>query len=723
MAQSSKKQKVAYALVRVSTSAQSTDSQANDIVKVASSMGYNIEPEKIFEEVRSGLDEDYNDDRESIKRLKNAILAKKPDAIFCWELSRLTRTPDKVEKYIYELSLQPQIPLYIYKFGKEGIWTIENGKILVENTKAIRACADAVYDELMAIKERTMRGRDDRAREGKYVGHVADGYIVNRDGTFSIDEVRKPDIVKIFDLYANCKYSTDEISAILNAEKVKTATHYRATSDLFPNYKPQIVIKRKTGDKDVDRTKMLWSGELVSQVLNNTWYRGVRYYHKEPYPVRAIITDQELLRKVDEKLKDSRVSFHITSAKKPHLLSGLIFCGKCDRPMYAHQTGLYNHYYCSSVESGTKCGCRGIKKENIESIIIERVRFWAMIDIFRSKQESAFVSLFRTDEKINEYQDSIRTCEALMKQAQFTIEDCKSVIKRYVDALGTTDNRELISLYQQKIDLAYSTIRKEEEVFVTQSGKKSHYEKQIERAKGIGSSLNRIQTATSADDYLKVIGSVVNRIVIYNADAIASIIRIQYVNGLSEDVVYCYKKLKENYLSLAKPGLYYDNARNTICFPNKQLCLVANCINPIEKSEIKQKQSKVIPTETDGEMSVSEYIALTNKIARGELRKFDGSVPQTEKSVKQKEYYREYDHSKRTGKPTGLPRLDPDFDNESIQTECKHLYNRIYKIKKNKRMSTEDKEAKIADIKEQLAVLGAKKKYLTRKQQEERYLN
>ncbi len=750
MIKSSINQKVAYALVRVSTSAQSTDSQANDIVKVANRMGYTIEPDNIFEEVRSGLDEDYNEDRESIKRLKNAIQAKKPDAIFCWELSRLTRTPDKVEKYIYELSLQPQIPLYIYKFGKEGIWTMENGRILTENTKAIRACADAVYDELMAIKERTMRGRDDKAREGKYVGHVADGYIANRDGTFSIDEVRRPDIVKIFELYANHNYSTDEISAILNAEQVKTATHYRATSDLFPNYKPIIVAKYKTGAKDVDRTKMMWKGELVSQVLNNTWYRGFRKYHNDEYQVPPIIEDQEILSKVDDKLRTSRVSQHKTNAKNPHLLSGLIFCGKCKRVMYGHYTGLNNHYYCSSIESGKKCGGRGIKKENIEAIIIDRIRHWAVLDIFRMDSTSVFAEIFNNNDKITEYEELIKTCDALIGKANFIIEDSKAIIRRYVDAMGTTDNKDLISQFQSKISQAYSTIEREEKNIVIQSGKKRNYEKQIKNVRGISSSIKRIQTATNPNDYQEVIGSVIDRVEVYNADASTSIIRIQYVNGMSEDVIYCYRKLKENYISLSKPGLYYDTEQNLICFPDKNLILSLNIGTPIGYSKLKdnkpaksgthntmnsimtieksereqyQEQDRIISVSTDCAISVSEYIGIVLDKARGEMMAFDGSVVQTEKAIKQKEFQKEYDRSKRTGKPTGLPRLDPDFDNESIQIECKHLYNRIYKIKKNKSMSAEDKEAKIAEIKEQLAVLGAKKKYLTRKEQEERYLN
>ena len=50
MSKSGGNKKLAYAIVRVSTSNQKTDSQAADIVKVADEMGYYIPKEYIFEE-------------------------------------------------------------------------------------------------------------------------------------------------------------------------------------------------------------------------------------------------------------------------------------------------------------------------------------------------------------------------------------------------------------------------------------------------------------------------------------------------------------------------------------------------------------------------------------------------------------------------------------------------------------------------------------------------
>ena len=46
----------------------------------------------------------------------------KPDAIFVWELSRLTRRAIKVQRYIDRFSVLPKIPMY---FADYDVWTLD----------------------------------------------------------------------------------------------------------------------------------------------------------------------------------------------------------------------------------------------------------------------------------------------------------------------------------------------------------------------------------------------------------------------------------------------------------------------------------------------------------------------------------------------------------------------------------------------------------------------
>jgi hypothetical protein len=120
-----KGKKIAFGLIRVSSSAQELQSQKDALKKIAKEYGYTIadysEGHDFFSEKISGYD-DYDYDRASIVSLRNQILIRKPDAIFIWELSRLTRNATKVSKYINELSLTPKIPMY---FADYKLWTID----------------------------------------------------------------------------------------------------------------------------------------------------------------------------------------------------------------------------------------------------------------------------------------------------------------------------------------------------------------------------------------------------------------------------------------------------------------------------------------------------------------------------------------------------------------------------------------------------------------------
>lgn len=145
--------RIAYAVVHASSQHQEANSQASEIVKAANMMGYHIPSEYIFEERNTGYEEDYYKDRDSIINLRNAIRERKPDAIFVWDLYQLSHIPDKVENLIIEFSLQPMIPLYIYKFGRSGLWTIQDGQIQFENIKVIRTCAEDAYKEMMQQRE------------------------------------------------------------------------------------------------------------------------------------------------------------------------------------------------------------------------------------------------------------------------------------------------------------------------------------------------------------------------------------------------------------------------------------------------------------------------------------------------------------------------------------------------------------------------------------------
>ena len=801
MSKSSGNKKLAYAIVRVSTSNQKTDSQAADIVKVAEKMGYTIPKEYIFEEAVSGVDKDkdINYDRDSIKKLKQAIAIRKPDAIFCWELSRLTRTPNKVTNYIHELSLSPHIPLYIYKFGKGGIWTIdpENGEIQEQNTKAIRAAADAVYSELLQIRERTMRGRNDKAMLGKFIGHVADGYLVDGYGDFIVDEKRKYDIIKIFELYANHDYPTDAIASILNSEGIKTATHYRATSNDFPKYTSTYHRKTKDGGEVlIDRTTFRWTGELVSQCLNNKWYRGNRYYtvrsdenmyeedRKKIEPERfevPVFIDKELLDKVDEKLQNNRIIPSSTASKHVYLLSTLLFCGKCNRPMYGHHTGLYNHYYCSSAETKDKCGNSGVNQENIEAIIIERIKHKAVEDLFdeNKKENSELIDFYNNEAVIREYEDKLRIAEISKQRSLDIISEQEKIIDNAISLQVKASTAYTMQAYSDSIKKAESAIHREEEKIPHWEETIHRYKRLIKQTKDIKHTIKGIEKSKSVTEYISLVKSVIQRIEVYSPERNTHIIIVTFVNNKQETLLYNPNLIRNGYIvlpftkrhdideesikasqqyydeehgiepdpdeitKLKEGSLYYDASIQKIIIKGKlyfihgglmfddgdgleegyqkiiDYCAKNNVDEETKKRLIRQEtpQSKVYLNEIE----VKELIRCYKKYAKTLICYYQREEPSDEKSIMQKEHYKELQKKKNTGLPTSLPRLERDSNTEQIQIKCKRIYNKIYKIKTKKNLTDEEKEQRIGELKDTLAKYRAMKHYIKREEQVRRF--
>ena len=60
------KKPIAYMLCRVSTPEQSLESQEETLLSIAKNYGFQVPPECIFREQKTGYDEDINEDRTSV---------------------------------------------------------------------------------------------------------------------------------------------------------------------------------------------------------------------------------------------------------------------------------------------------------------------------------------------------------------------------------------------------------------------------------------------------------------------------------------------------------------------------------------------------------------------------------------------------------------------------------------------------------------------------------
>ena len=741
--------KIAYALVRVSTSEQNTLSQINSLKTTAKSFGFLIPDDCIFQEKITGFDK-YEHDRKSIVELRNRIDKSdpKPSAIFCWELSRLTRNSLKVSRYIAELSLQHNIPMYFLDYD---IWTIIDGKENREGIQQLVGASVGVERERENIRRRTMRGRLTRAKENKYVGHLSDGYIVDEHGNIVIDTDRCEVIAQIFELYTEGK-STNQIAAYLNAQHIPTTNSYREQhSNKFKGYKA--TYRPKGAKVEQQRNHSNWDGSTIANILKNEWYIGLRKYRSlnDDKTSEIVELNHEPIITLDiwEEVQSIRTSKAIThnrkSSKNLNLLSGLIFCGNCGRKMYGHITGLYNHYYCSSYENGKKCGLRGVNKENTEACIYDLICTRAFNDAFEV-EGTLFTSFFNLDKNTEEQiKKDIDLDKSLITNLKEEIGEREKSILTYMRQQGKySNNQKMIDNYDSLIAEEREKINQLEKDILNAGIRIKNKKRKLQSEKGINPLLQSIQEKKDLITIQDIFNSVIDNIKVYNADANCTIIRILYQNGKQDEYIYAPRLMKNKYILLNNEHLtflhynestnlihskyypldiqeggviIYDDGRESTTEEEAKITEAIKMVSfdhpkeviPSDMSIEEFLQSKIV-TQFSEDFPVGAFVRAlryTNK-----ARMYERLEELSEKALEQQKHYREWRKKYNTGKPTQEPWVLRDANYDKICKERKRLYNRRYKIKNNKSLSIETKQKQLEEIEHKLEILSAQVKYL-----------
>lgn len=618
------KQKQAFGLIRVSTTEQDTQSQKDTLKRIAEEKGYIIVDEReghdFFSEKISGYDEQAHD-RDSIVQLKEQIAIRKPDAIFCLELSRLTRRATKVSHYIDELSIVPKIPMY---FADYDIWTIDpdTKKQNDDGIMTLYGGARSVEIERERIRSRTSRGRDAKAEKGYYVGHLKDGYkwVFNEDNEKVIvrDEHRDKMIETIFELYLNKDYSIAEIRDYLNSKKYPTANKYRYEHpDLFKGYKRE--YRDRTGNV-YSREDVIWSDGMVSGVLKDEWYVGIRRYHGVEHQIDPIVS-KELWNGCQKKLKQYRTN--VSTAKHPYLLGGLLHCGVCGRKMYGHNDGGYGDmYYCSSYEYGknNRCGLRWVRRQNIEAILMGIVKRRVYSDVALGRL-SPFSDFFSVDkEKLKDIEDKIKTYKSLIKQADEDVENInKSIDFMIAQQAKRPDDTEWVARYDRAIAEKEKEIKEKERETLD-------YEVSIDRLKKqkklLASVEEKLVEINNLDDYIKaksLMQFVIQKIVLFNSDKTTTIIRIEYVNGKTDTAIYNPIKMKKKCIVLSmdewniNQRYGYDDKKKKIVFSGCYLACNDTTMTLFDEGEDEETQMEREIRMTEGRARFGKWNTPENK--------------------------------------------------------------------------------------------------------------
>lgn len=212
---------------------------------------------------------------------------------------------------------------------------------------------------------------------------------------FVIDEETAPIVREIFTKYAN-GVSIKEICESLNQRQLKTA-------------------------KGVKFNK-----SSMNTMLSNRRYLGIYIYGETEIPggIPQII-DEDLFKKVAERLKLNKAAPGRARAKAEYLLTTKLYCGYCKSMMIGHSSNqiskkgvIFNYYRCKNSGGKRPCKKKMIQKDYIEDIVINEChKLLTPQNIHRIAREVVKVA-----ESYDDRSEIIRL-QGLLKEAQSSKEN------------------------------------------------------------------------------------------------------------------------------------------------------------------------------------------------------------------------------------------------------------------------------------------------------------
>jgi site-specific DNA recombinase len=299
------------------------------------------------------------------------------DAIVVFSVDRLVRPPNDGDEW--------DMPILIRGLAKLGkaIHTCNRGKLGTNFAELLIAMLDArtAGDERRQIIERTMRGRNGKARSGKVVGggRTPYGYTF-QDGEFAIIEVEAKVVRLIYRWYTIGDGNDEPLTGFAIARKLSEMS--------IPT------PGEKLGQHRV-RKPCMWDPDAVHRILSSEVYAGVwRYGKRIGYRGRggkrsladqiAVQVPAIVTRKLWESAQSQREynrQMSRRNVKREYLLRGMVRCGFCDRAMVGScDKKEFRYYRCISAAQGftglEDLGCAGkrVRADRVEAFAWQYVK-------------------------------------------------------------------------------------------------------------------------------------------------------------------------------------------------------------------------------------------------------------------------------------------------------------------------------------------------------------
>ena len=261
------------------------------------------------------------------------------DYVIVWKLDRFSR--DRIDSAMYKSVLKKNKVKVVS--ATENITDDPTG-ILME------AVLEGMSEYYSAdLSEKVIRGLTENALKCKFNGGtIPIGYKVNGSQYFEVDPLTAPAVVEAFESYANGA-TMRQVADELNAKGVKNNVGGMVTEN------------------------------TVARMLHNRKYIG-EYKFRDiitPNGIPAIVTE-ELFERVQSRMEINKKAPAKHKAEDEYILSGKLFCGKCERMMTgesgtSHTLDVHRYYKCYGVRKHL-CDKKTVKKDYIENLVIKHIQ-------------------------------------------------------------------------------------------------------------------------------------------------------------------------------------------------------------------------------------------------------------------------------------------------------------------------------------------------------------
>ena len=410
---------------------ESIDAQKRAIKYFAQQEGYNI---LRFHEDKAISGK--TDNRPAFQRMMEDIKTGEFQAVIVHKLDRFSRDIGDTMQYEKQLKMH-NIELISVM---ERLDNSPSGNLM----KIIIAGINKFYVENLAVE--VQKGLKENAYKAQTTGGKPPlGYdIVNKQ--YVINEQEAGAIRLLYQMYDEGEGYTAiirKLNALGYTTKVGKSFGKNSLYELLHNerYKGSYVYNKHTARRpDGSRTRSWKPDDQVIRI---------------PNAIPAIVSE-ELWNRVQERLEQNKRKAGANKAKEMYLLSGLIYCGECGYAMHgnarypAPDRPKLVTYRCSHRDNNLNCNNKEIKRDDIESFVIDQLQK----HLFRDKLVPELT------QRLNTYiAETSETNQTSLEQYRNRLQELEHNKTNIIEAIAKSGYAEVFSQKLSEIESEIATVQ------------------------------------------------------------------------------------------------------------------------------------------------------------------------------------------------------------------------------------------------------------------------